>query len=446
MNIEILTDDYHAESIFDEEEFKIDYNDLLEDDVVENKEVHMSPMKRSIEKNNLPEAVSLSLPMDNSKLENLCLPVNNSKLELKPNDTNIVANNLFQVTKYLRNNETKQKPNHDIFELNDDLFFGKKLNNDKIEKLINELKDKDENLELDDQLRTRVFKGRFSKSSGIQHSEHLDFELSSYLENNNDDLGISFTGRNHENKENLSPYPDPLKTNKSKNSIKKSSKVYFKSPQRNGIVNKSQIPILKPLSNLTNVDLRKSYGESFTVKPDIRSPRRICSPRYSKNLTPAKPCIKYRNQHHNIFIVDSLTGHVNDATQFGTELNASNCEGFPLPEDINEIVQIPTNENSTAKKGKRPKAKMAIIKAFRNKYFSDHQLARTNKRMGFYTKSEFDNYKSGLIHESNSNQVEVVSQSMPSIDSSPVSLPNTASEESSGLATRKVRWALELEW
>lgn len=446
MNIGVFTDNYHAESIFDEEEFKIDYNDLLDDEVEENKEVHMSPMKRSSGKTNSPEMVDLSFPVNNVKLENLSLPVNNSKLELRPNDTNVVANNLFQVTKYLRNNETKQKPNQDIFELNDDLFFGKKLNNDKIEKLINELKDKDENLELDDQLRTRVFKGRFSKASGMQHSDHLDFELSSYLENNKDDLGISFTGRNHDNKENLTPYPDPLKTNKSKNSIKKSSKIYFKSPQRNGIVNKSQIPILKPLSNLTNVDLKKSFGETFMVKPDMRSPRRICSPRSSKNLTPAKPCIKYHNQNHNIFIVDSLTGHVNDATQFGTELNASNCEGFPLPEDINEIVQIPTNENSTAKKGKRPKAKMAIIKAFRNKYFSDQQQLGANKRIGFYTKSEFDGYRNGQINESNSNQVEVVSQSIPSIDSSPVSLPNNNLEESAKSATRKVRWALELEW
>lgn len=436
MNIQISSDKPNAESIFDDEEFRIDFNDLLDDSMVGDEP--MSPMKKP--SSGLQQAsVDLSLPIDNPKLE------------LRPHDTNIVANNLFQVTKHLRSNESKPKPNQDIFDLNDDLFSGKKLNNDKIEKLINELKDKDENLELDDQLRTRVFKGRFNKTSGMTHSDHLDFQLSSYLsDNNNEDLKISFTSRNNENKENLSPYPDPLKTNKSKNSIKKSNKLYFKSPKRNGIANKSQIPILKPLTNLANVDLKKNFGEAFMVKPDLKSPRRICSPRHTRNLTPSKPCIKYSNNHYNIFIVDSLTGHVNDATQFGTELNASNCEGFPLPEDVNEIVQIPTNESSTTKGSKRPKAKMAIIKAFHNKYFSNQKSIENNKRVGFYTKAEFDKYKHDSLaqnHETNSKQVEIVSQSMPQLDPNSInSSPIDINEGPVKCPTRKVRWAPDLEW
>lgn len=90
-------------------------------------------------------------------------------------------------------------------------------------------------------------------------------------------------------------------------------------------------------------------------------------------------------------MVESLTGLINDATQFGTELNASNCEGFLMPDNINEIVQIPTNEV-----GPSAKKKLAIIKAHHSKRFTDDQSDLTKSRSGspgFYLKQEFEKYR-----------------------------------------------------
>lgn len=96
------------------------------------------------------------------------LSLDSPNLSLKPEatDTNIVANELFQVTSNLR--AGKQQHQSDIFGLddeNDDLFCGKRLNNDKIDKLVNELglrnRDDEIDFELDDQVRTGIFKGRF---------------------------------------------------------------------------------------------------------------------------------------------------------------------------------------------------------------------------------------------------------------------------------------------
>lgn len=92
-------------------------------------------------------------------------------------------------------------------------------------------------------------------------------------------------------------------------------------------------------------------------KDSTISPNRICTPNHTGIDAPFKPSLKYQNSPFNIYLVDSLTGLINDATQFGTELNASNCEGFPLPEHVNEIVQIPTNEESQKPASKKQKQK-----------------------------------------------------------------------------------------
>lgn len=368
-------DDFDAAVILDESD--IDYSDLLE---------HHSPVKKRNPRSPSQKAQPLTLDTPH--------------VQLKPDDTNLVANSLFQVTQFLRDEP-----------LEDDFFLGKKLNNNKINKLMSQLQSKDDDFELDSQLRTRVFKGRF-KSNDV-----LDMQLNSYLDDSHVD---------NDNKENLSPYPDPLK---SKN-MKKSNKMMFKRP------GKSQIPVLKPLTNVTNTDLKSSKKPDlenhetkllFSIKEDHpklvpdqalstgKSPNRICVPR---TLTPPPPCIKNLTKHNNL-IVDSLTGLINDATQFGTELNASNCEGFPLPEDINEVVQIPTNEDRACK---RTKAKMAIIKAFHHKHF----LARTGRRTGFYSKQEFVQYRG--------DGVQVTSQASPS---RPAKRRRTSPA---------VHWPEELEW
>ena len=148
---------------------------------------------------------------------------------------NIVANELFQVTNNLPTG--KQQNQSDIFGLNDendDIFCGKRLNNDKIDKLVNELglrnRDDEIDFELDDQVRTGIFKGRFKKHHHDvdNNKDDIDLLLTDYLTN--------ATNAMNDDKENLAPHPDPLKTvrNKDTNSIKKSNKVFFKPPRKAG--------------------------------------------------------------------------------------------------------------------------------------------------------------------------------------------------------------------
>ncbi|KAL7664882.1 Something about silencing protein 4 domain-containing protein [[Candida] zeylanoides] len=354
-----------------------------------------------------------------------------------------ITNDLFQVTRSRSqpNLATSTSTHHK------DLFFGendtihdpfteKRLNNSKIEKLVQvlggELQGSD--FELDDQVRSRIFKGRYRD----HHDGEVDDQLGNYLDDK----------ENH-------PFPDPLKTvrNKANNSIKKSGKTYFGSSPAavaggKKLAPKSLIPTLRPLSNLstntpnssTNATAKtktQKYIESG--KPDAkkyiseylrsssapaeaqRSPKRVCTPRHlhvpSKSL---RPSLKSSHASQNIYIVDSSTGLVNDATQFGTELNASNCEGFPLPEDVNEIVQIPTNDDSST-----DRQKMAIIKAYQSKQTKtrDASLSPT-PRTGFYTKEEFQIYN-GEATESQE----------------PKHIKRAKSESKRG-----VQWADQLEW
>lgn len=263
---------------------------------------------------------------------------------------------------------------NELFQMTHHLHEGhEKLHNDKIEKLLSQL---NHDYELDDQLRTRVFKGRFRRNTPL---DALDLHLNSYLREKPVD---------NDNKENISP--EPLKIRK--DGPRKAKK------KRTGI------PVLQPLHNILNL--------SSPEKP-VRSPARICVPR---RTGPGKPCVKALEKQLNIFLVDSLTGLVNDATQFGTELNASNCEGFPMPEDVNEIVQIPTNDTVPLAAQK----KMAIIKAFHSTRFP----GGSSSTRGFYSKKEFDEYAQGkvkVLEEKDKFNVEEKDK-------------------------RGVRWADDLEW
>lgn len=317
-------------------------------------------------------------PVKKDNVHNITkFPIKNSlsycKPNLKPVDTNMIANELFQVTNNIRRNDKfkmydteSQNYNHSIFhdmDQEDGFLIGKKLNNEKIDKLVNDLGLKDLDYELDDQFRTRFYKGRFSKHT--EPNDDLDLKLDTYLEDK-ENMMIYDKGQRkpdkskrgiEESRENiLSPYPDPIKS-KGKG-IQKSNKMYFKSPRRQ----KTSIPVLKPLNNLANIEIRPDKTErakNFHVKSDHNT-----SIPLHRTIFPSKPSIKYHDQTLNIYIVDSSTGLTNDATKFGTELNASNCEDFPLPENVNEIVQIPTNDDANAKH-----QKMAIIKVFQNQYF-----------------------------------------------------------------------------
>lgn len=455
-------DSFNENFLHDNDDFRLDLHNLLDED-----SVIPIPNEDSIQQSDAPEysgdpcklGVTSPIKKKNHPMKGIAkskqhkLSLDSPNLFLTPNmnDTNIVANELFQVTNNIRSGSLNQ--HSDIFGLandeNDDLFYGKRLNNDKINKLVNELglrnRSDEIDFELDDQLRTGIFKGRFKKSqyNMDNNKDDIDLLLTDYLDN-----GAPVP---NENKENLTPYPDPLKTirNKDTNSIKKSNKVFFKAPRRPAY-SKSSIPVLKPLSNVTNIELKKPYNEFVVRKDSTISPKRLCIPNNTSDIVPSKPSIKYQKPLLNIYLVDSLTGHINDATQFGTELNASNCEGFPLPEHVNEIVQIPTNDESQKSTTKKQKQKMAIIKAFQNKYYSTNKPTTkvTGKRPGFYNKEEFENYKHSLSQQ-NTSDVQVINQasisqtqsSADSVDDKHNSAPNKTNSVNS-----RVRWADELEW
>lgn len=444
--------DSFNELLHDNEDFKLDLHGLLEEDsVIPIPSNEHTAYDSGIQTSGDPSKQKMKSPLKkdihSTKGISICehdkISLDTPNLFLRPNanENNIIANELFQVTNCLRSQT--QSELSDMFGTQDDeyddLFYGKRLNNDKIDKLVNDLGLKNQgdeiDFELDDQVRTGIFKGRFKKNQYIvdnnNNNDDIDELLTGYLGNNTHVL--------NDNKENLTPYPDPLKTirNKNTNSIKKSNKVFFKAPRRNG-TSKSSIPVLKPLSNVTNIELKKSNNEFVVRKDNAISPKRVCTPNHSGGLMPSRPSIKYQKPLLNIYLVDSLTGHINDATQFGTELNASNCEGFPLPENANEIVQIPTNDDSQVPSAKKNQQKMAIIKAFQNKYFSpnNNEAVSFGKRPGFYNREELEIYKQNLPLQSSSG-VQVINQ-VPS--------ENKQISAKTKLSKPKVKWADNLEW
>lgn len=257
--------------------------------------------------------------------------------------TALATAELFQVTHHLRD---------------------RSLHNDKIEKLVALLQENDDDLVLDDQLRTRVFRGRVARDRPL---DALDLLLDNFLRQSPEKAAPRSPLRlraafNEANKENEVPMP----------SKRKLSDLQRKRPLKRL---RGGIPLLQ------SPGMNGSTAEIDTSSP-ARSPQRVCVP---KSVTlPGRACLKFR-ENMSIFLVDSLTGSVNDATQFGTELNSSNCEGFPLPDDVNEVVQIPTNDTVPASAA----PKMAIIKAIHGRRFGP---AGTAKK-GFYTKQEFTDVK-----------------------------------------------------
>lgn len=291
------------------------------------------------------------------------------------------TNELFQVTHHLR---ASSEEHH--------------LHNDKIAKLLRQLSDENEEYEMDDKVRTRVFKGRFNGPRRPDNLDTLDMHLDSYLHGN---TAISRSPSKqakdvpNENKENIRPMIEPSKRKLSDS-------------------NDRRAPLKKLKSHENMPTLRRPKMMPSPVKPGVSfnlftSPKRVCAPKDTQ--TPGKPNLKHR-QNLSIYLVDSLTGSVNDATQFGTELNSSNCEGFPLPDDINEIVQIPTNDAASPSAAQ----KMAIIKAVHGVRLPSYPEMKL--RTGFYSKKEFENFK----------------------------LHKRQREEALAASIRKVRWAEDLEW
>lgn len=327
----------------------------------------------------------------------------------------LASSGLFQATHHLRHSAST----------GDLLDAARPLHNDKIEKLLELLREANDDMELDDQLRTRVFKGRFSRlADPLGLGDSLYGDLESYLHTK------SHNYKDNDNKENVAPEPS-----------KKRKDASVPRPSKR---QKSAIPVLQALPNAANTgnsiissnttkttsNINTIKGQSGRLQPlqlqplqlqplhplhppaavaVARSPHRICVPQ-SRFVKP-QPLVLRPLDKLDIYMVESLTGLVNDATQFGTELNASNCEGFPMPEDINEIVQIPTNETVASSE----QQKMALIKAYHSKRVGSP--SGDSSYRGFYSKKEFDEYV-----RMGKTQVKVYEEK------------------------RRVRWADDLEW
>ncbi|KAG5419670.1 hypothetical protein I9W82_001550 [Candida metapsilosis] len=222
--------------------------------------------------------------------------------------------------------------------------------------------------ELDDVMRTRVFNNRFKRPI-----DEINPELSEYFRIHQD------------NKENLGY------------KVKKPT------------LRRKSLPLVE-----TN---------NIQKKPHLkRAPKAsgVCQPRH-QSLTPSKSCLSIEDA--KVYLIESSTGLVNQATDFATELNGCTNETLPFPEHENEVVQIPTNSGDAQQ--------MAIIRMFNIKLAK----ARKGIRTGFYSEKEFQEYQAKLKQEAaNAIQnagVQVVSQEKPREDSS---------------KDKRVKWADKLEW
>ncbi|CAI5760806.1 unnamed protein product [Candida verbasci] len=256
------------------------------------------------------------------------IPPSNLLLDPNPNTTNSITNELFKVTNNLRKQQKKpQQFKHK----------SRRLNNDKVWKIVKELKQKDledSNYELDDVLRTRVFKGRFKNN---QSSELTRRDLDNYFNNNKENDNII-----------------------DKNKDLGSNKRRKKNPTSNSKSNLSS-QVLKPLNNNTPIPSPKKKFESKSqLQSLLQSPNRIHQP--NSNSKPLKS--SFLKRESNFYLIESSTGLINDATKYGTELNGSNGEEFPFPEHENEVVQIPTNDEAS---------KLAIIRMFKTKQQSKEE-------------------------------------------------------------------------
>lgn len=295
-----------------------------------------------LELDHLLETIPIKGQYKNLEPINDKISLNNPNLILRPDqnmlDSSILRpNDLFQVT----NNHIFDTNENNLIDTDTTFNFNTKLN-----KLIESLEKDNEEFYMDDQGRTRVFKGRFKPLD----DNELDTQINQFLDSD---------------KENM----DPVKIRRPKKGFK----------------------------------IQKSLNPLRTFSLHQRSQKRgACRPNHRMLIT-LKPSIIYKLSKPQIYLVDSSTGSLNDATQFGTELNASNCEEIPLPEDDNEVVQIPTNEDTTNQK-------MAIIRTFNNKKFTTGDTD-VKDRSGFYNKTEFNQYLNTV--STHDTGVEVINQNAP---------------------------------
>ncbi|KAI5962961.1 uncharacterized protein KGF55_002753 [Candida pseudojiufengensis] len=284
----------------------------------------------------------------------------NLRICLPPDNkiTNQITNELFQVTSNLR---LKQK-NQDV---TDDSSDSNSLYDSM--KDLKQLEESD--YEMDDITRTRVFSNRFTTSI-----DQINPDLSKYFQIHED-------------------------TNNKPSKIKKKS--------LSSLTRRKSLPLIETNNIPKKSPLYKKQSQSSIILHGL------CKP--NNQLKPFKSCFNINES--SIFIIESSTGLLNDATKFATELNGSKNDDLPYPEHENEVVQIPTNNLNNEEI-----VKMAIIRMIKTNWSKSEV---NNKRIGFYSENEYKSYK----QEPNDSGagVEMISQS------------NLNKKKS-------VRWADNLEW
>ncbi|KAM9892768.1 hypothetical protein OXX79_000342 [Metschnikowia pulcherrima] len=280
-------------------------------------------------------------------------------------------------------------PSNELFQVTTHLRQDKNLHNGKIQKLLQSLQGENSDYELDDQLRTRVFKARAARNSSL---DALDMHLDSWLQEADPKRP-----------------PSPSKRRSLSAGLDADKENAVLEPSKRKLSDSVRKPPLKKTKSYASIPLLQSKRDTNSWMSSVQtSPQRVCVPK--PTASPGKPCLKAQ-ENIRIFLVDSSTGSVADATQFGTELNASNCEGFPLPDNANEVVQIPTNDTG----GSSAVQKMAFIKVSAGK--SRESAEKKHSHKGFYSRQEFEDLRA------RSRTVAIFQDS-----------------------GKRVRWADELEW
>ncbi|KAG7662486.1 uncharacterized protein J8A68_004017 [[Candida] subhashii] len=387
------------------DDFELDYHDLISSFdagiIPSDKEALDSPTKKKAKRSSMSDIDSKMF---------------SKKISLKPSftETNKITNELFQVTsglaKNYKNKQSNQGGNGFLTKIMD-----KRMDN----KRLSELEQFD--FELDDILRTRYKSARFKNSTfNIDRTNSpSDSQFNQFFNPSRKQ------SKPDEDQENKTPYPEPLKPKLGSNQISKQS---LQKASKN-ISTATQIPALRPINQPRPSKIRREFS-IWDFPP--RSPKRICSPRQAADVKRLKPAIKH-DKPLVTFLVESSSSLLSDATSFATELNKSNCEGFPFPEKVNEIVQIPASCEKENKK--------AIIRMIKEEPPKTIHDDKEDQKHGFYSEEEFHSYRSKLTSSFTEDAgVEVVSQPIDHISETQRRLKQDKNSK------KTVKWAKNLEW
>ncbi|CCH43401.1 hypothetical protein BN7_2949 [Wickerhamomyces ciferrii] len=221
--------------------------------------------------------------------------------------------------------------------------------------------------------------------------------------------------------------PEIIRSSKVNDKIESNSTPTKKSSTNSIKRSKSKIPLPASLVN----EVRRSKRLENQIPVHIND-RNVCTPKSLNSKSNPIPILRIKSENSLNFIVDASTGKLHDATQYATEINASNGEGVPIPQTINEQVTVPVNG---PKRTKTPKT--AIVRGYLLKLSSNGIKGNTssNRRLGFYSEADYKKYF-------NPKHSPVKIMKPQSNSTSP-----TKKTKAKELNTkRSVRWAEQLEW